>query len=245
MRYLIGIDDTDNPDSRGTGFRARQLSSRLAEAGLAVARGITRHQLLVHPDIPYTSHNSSACLDVELNGGDFATLAAFCRDYLAAESAPGSDAGLCIAAFDAVPEHAVEFGRSAKQVVLTREAARALAERGSLHLEGVTGDHMGMIGALSAVGLRRSGHDGRFIWLKGVRELSGTVRAADLLASTGIDAVETVDGSPIPQEAEVCVDPWPRPVLLNGRAILLTQKKRDGNAGNEWELLPKEAVRRY
>ena len=24
MRYLIGIDDTDNPDSRGTGFRARQ-----------------------------------------------------------------------------------------------------------------------------------------------------------------------------------------------------------------------------
>jgi hypothetical protein len=245
MRYLIGIDDTDNPDSRGTGFRARQLSGRLAEAGLAVARGITRHQLLVHPDIPYTSHNSSACLDVELTGGDFEALAGFCRDYLTAESAPGSDAGLCIAAFDAVTEPAVQFGRSAKQVVLNREAARELAARAGLHLEGVTGDHMGMIGALSAVGLRRSGHDGRFIWLKGVRELSGTASAAQLLETTGIDAVETVDGSPVPQEAAVCVDPWPRPVLLNDRAILLAQKKRDSDAGNEWELLSKEAIRRY
>ena len=35
MRYLIGIDDTDNLESRGTGFRARQLSARLDEAGLA------------------------------------------------------------------------------------------------------------------------------------------------------------------------------------------------------------------
>ncbi|MDH5277317.1 MAG: hypothetical protein OEW88_12915 [Gammaproteobacteria bacterium] len=245
MRYLIGIDDTDNPDSRGTGFRARQLSGRLAEAGLAVTRGITRHQLLVHPDIPYTSHNSSACLDVDLTGGELNTLADFCRDYLAAESAPGSDAGLCVAAFDGVAEIVVEFGRSAKQVVLTREEARELAARVGLHLEGVTGDHMGMIGALSAVGLRKSGHDGRFIWLKGVRELSGTASAGHLLEATGIDSVETVDGKAIPKEAEIRVDPWPRPVLLNGRAVLLAQEKRDNNAGYDWELLPKEAVRRY
>jgi hypothetical protein len=245
MRYLIGIDDTDNPDSRGTGFRARQLSGRLAEAGLAVTRGITRHQLLVHPDIPYTSHNSSACLDVELTGGSFSALAGFCRDYLGAESAPGSDAGLCIAAFDSVPESTVDFGRSAKQVVLTREGAQELAARVGLHLEGVTGDHMGMIGALSAVGLRKSGHDGRFIWLKGVRELSGTASAAHLLQATGIDAVETVDGAAIPKEAEIRVDPWPRPVLLNGRAVLLAQKKREDDAGTEWELLPKETIRRY
>lgn len=56
MRYLIGIDDTDNLESRGTGFRARQLLQRLAEAGFARPLGITRHQLYVHSDIPYTSH---------------------------------------------------------------------------------------------------------------------------------------------------------------------------------------------
>ena len=30
MRFLVGIDDTDNLESRGTGHRARQLSEALA-----------------------------------------------------------------------------------------------------------------------------------------------------------------------------------------------------------------------
>lgn len=245
MRYLIGIDDTDNPDSRGTGFRARQLGARLGEAGLAELRGITRHQLFVHPDIPYTSHNSAACLDVRLLDGSMGMLRDFCRDYLAAESAPGSDAGLCVAGFDAVADEVVVFGRSAKHTVLTREQARDLAGRQGLHLEGVTGDHMGMIGALSAVGLRRSGHDGRFIWLRGVRELSGTAIVDDLLATTGIDSVETVDADPVPGKARVCVDPWPRPVLLDGRAVLLAQKTDKSGTAYDWELLSKDAIRRY
>ena len=60
----IGIDDTDNPDTRGTGFRARQLVDRLHDRDMARTVGVTRHQLLVDDRIPYTSHNSSACLAV-------------------------------------------------------------------------------------------------------------------------------------------------------------------------------------
>ena len=245
MRYLIGIDDTDNPDSRGTGFRARQLGARLGEAGLAELLGVTRHQLFVHPAIPYTSHNSSACLSVRLTGGSAQDLGDFCRDYLAVESADGSDAGLCVAAYEEVSEAVVSFGRSAKEVVLDQDSARNVAGRCGLRLEGVTGDHMGIIGALSAVGLRRGGHDGRFIWLSGVRELSGVAVADDLLGSTGIDAIETVDGRTVTGKATVRVDPWPRPVLLNGRAVLLVQESGQEDAACEWELLPKEVVRRY
>lgn len=64
-RWLIGLDDTDNLESRGTGFRARQMAEHLesSKCGL-IATGITRHQLLVDPRIPYTSHNSSACISV-------------------------------------------------------------------------------------------------------------------------------------------------------------------------------------
>ena len=62
MRYLIGIGHTDNPESRGTGHRARQLVESLAEQALAQPLAITRHQLLAWPAIPYTSHNSSAYL---------------------------------------------------------------------------------------------------------------------------------------------------------------------------------------
>src|SRR5512145_2245003 len=99
MRCLIGIDDTDNLESRGTGFRARQLGARLSAAGLGRLRGITRHQLYVHPSIPYTSHNSSACLDVDLADDRYADARDFCREYLATESAAGSDAGLCLVPF--------------------------------------------------------------------------------------------------------------------------------------------------
>jgi tRNA(Ile2) C34 agmatinyltransferase TiaS len=63
MQLLIGIDDTDNKESRGTGFNARQLGHLLTKEGCEVMN-ITRHQLFVHNDIPYTSQNSSACLNV-------------------------------------------------------------------------------------------------------------------------------------------------------------------------------------
>jgi hypothetical protein len=245
MRCLICIDDTDNLESRGTGFRARQLGARLAEAGLGRLRGVTRHQLYVHPSIPYTSHNSSACLDVDLHDDRLADVRDFCRDYLATESADGSDAGLCLAVFDEVADEVVEFGRSAKERILTREQAHELAGRHRIHLEGVTGDRMGVIGALAGVGLRRGGHDGRFIWLKGVRELTGTATAGTLLATTGIDSVETVDGQPLPADAEVMVDPWPRPVLLHGRAVLLTEANGGENERSGWRILSKEAIRRY
>jgi hypothetical protein len=245
MRCLISIDDTDNLESRGTGFRARQLGASLAEEALGRVRGITRHQLYVHESIPYTSHNSAACLDVDLPDGGFDAARDFCRDFLARESADGSDAGLCVAVFDAIDDEVVSFGRSAKTSIRRREEAHSLADRHGIHLEGVTGERIGVIGALAAVGLRRSGHDGRFLWVEGIRELNGVATAATLLATTGIDSVESIDGVPLPPEAVVQVDPWPRPVLLNGRAVLLAETKRGENGPDGWSILSKEAIRRY
>ena len=39
-------------------------------SGTNIVHGISRHQLYVHPDIPYTSHNSSLCLDLDWLGGE-------------------------------------------------------------------------------------------------------------------------------------------------------------------------------
>lgn len=245
MRCLIGIDDTDNTESRGTGFRARQLGARFGETGLGRLWGITRHQLFVHPSIPYTSHNSAACLDVEIDAARQHDVIALCRTYLREQSAPGSDAGFCVAPHDAVDEFLVGFGQAAKTTILSQAQATYVAAECRVHLEGCTGDHDGIIGALSAVGLRRSGEDGRFIWLPGVRELSGTETAARLLATTGIESVQTQSGEEIPGEARIRVDPWPRPVLLGGRAVLLATEAKEANAGYGWEILPREAVRRY
>ena len=64
MRVYIGFDDTDNITAdRGTGKLARWFENELPE-GCRV-EGVVRQQLLVDDRIPYTSHNSSACVMVD------------------------------------------------------------------------------------------------------------------------------------------------------------------------------------
>jgi len=41
------------------------------------------------------------------------------------------------------------------------------------------------------------------------------------------------------------VDPWPRAVLIDGRAVLLVEKPENNNVGFDWQLLPREEIRRF
>lgn len=246
-RLLVGMDDTDNLESRGTGFLARQFGRQLMEEGLADVRGISRHQLYVHPDIPYTSHNSALCLDIDWRGGALVQLADMCRDYLAHYAAQGSDAAYSIAVYDDIPSEVVDFGRDAKSKVLTKSLAAALAKRTGILLEGVTGDHGGIIGAIACVGLRKSGHDGRFVWVKGVRDLDGITTVAHLLGQTGIELLQNSDHEVIDTAGHDRVDvaPWPRPVLLNDKAVLLIERVEGSHAGCEWKIVSREGTRKY
>src|SRR5512135_1687537 len=132
-RILIGIDDTDNDTSIGTGRLARQLAAECQERGMAVT-GVTRHQFLVDPAIPYTSHNSGACIMIDADVDVAAATFAF--DFIAERSAAGSDPGVCIAPADRVSDELMEFGRAASREVLTMEQAFALAARAGVLLRG-------------------------------------------------------------------------------------------------------------
>jgi hypothetical protein len=244
-RLLIGIDDTDNLESRGTGFHARELGRLIAARGLAVCYGISRHQLLFDPRIPYTSHNSALCLDIKIRDGRFGALYECCRDTLLADSAPGSDAGLCIAAWQDADSTVEEFGLRAKREIVTQADAQELARARNILLEGLTGDHGGIIGALAAAGLRKTERDGRFVWRRGVRELSGIVTAGDLLARTGIDEIRSLSGVAVGADEAINVEPWPRPVLIDGRAVLLVEKTEEIYASYGWRLAPKDIVKQY
>lgn len=245
VRLLVAIDDTDNLESRGTGHRARGLGHMLALDGLARVHGISRHQLYVHPDIPYTSHNSSLCLDLDWLGGPLQDLADIVYAFLDEHSAPGSDAAFAIAPFDDVSEAVMDFGRRAKTTVLTQDAARALAADEGIILTGVTGTQGGVIGSLAGVGLRRTGHDGRFVWVEGVRDLKGVVSIETLMRTTGIHLVRTPGGeSPGPGQT-ISVDPWPRPVLIGHQAVLLIEKAETTNGACDWQLVPREYTKQY
>src|SRR5262249_51531027 len=147
------------------------------------------------------------------------------RDYLGRTAAPGSDAGLCVALFEEAGVEIIGFGERAKCEVLTKLEAMALAARAGFRLEGATGDHGGIIGALACVGLRKTGNDGRFVWVEGVRELDGIATAGHLLETTGIDVLRNVSGLKQPgAEDLIDVAPWPRPVLLDHKAVLLIEE---------------------
>ena len=225
MRYLIGIDDTDNLQSRGTGHRARMLGLGLQEVSLCRLRNITRHQLFVSPLIPYTSHNSSASLVVD-QVADPAELITYCREFLLRESADGSDAGLCVAPDEIVNESVIDWGNRAKYVVLTMDDAYALAAKNHIYLEGLTGEKCGIIGSLAAVGLRKEGNDGRLLWLPELRETTGIFKIADLYKKLEIDAIVDMDGQDTDPEALVEITNWSRPVMRGNKITLVLQKNR-------------------
>jgi hypothetical protein len=237
MKYLIGIDDTDNIESRGTGHRVRQLADWLAENQLAVPLGITRHQLLVDPKIPYTSHNSSACLSVETGNPEDVWEAS--REFLLRESALGSDAGLTLAQWDSINESVLFFAKRAKLVVLTMPEAQQTASQSRIRYEGLTGTHGGIIGALSAIGLHRAGNDGRYLWLPGLRELKGKYQASEICAMGHIDRVCTLGNSELHSKSMVDVGEWVRPVLRDGKSTLYVEENN-----HEWNIISKEHIKK-
>ncbi|MFH2094989.1 MAG: ABC transporter substrate-binding protein [Bacteroidota bacterium] len=241
MKYLIGIDDTDNKDSRGTGYRARMMAGRLHEHGFAEVLSITRHQLFFHPDIPYTSQNSSACLEAESTDADL--LHSFCRDFLLADCAPGSDAGLCIIPEESVNEEIISFGHNAKSIILKQSDAVALARKHNILLEGLTGTKDGVIGALAGCGLRKSGNDGRCIWLKGkeLRDFNGIYTAGELLSMINVDIITDMHGKHVAKHDRIFTDNWLRPVIKNNKITIIATEETCKT--HEWRIATKEYIK--
>lgn len=241
MIVFLGIDDTDNATSRGTGYQARRLGEALTARRLAILRAITRHQLLVDPQIPYTSHNSSACLVLDAAEGSISDLRDFVVRELGSHSAAGSNVGICIATHHVIDRSVEDFGHAAKRKVLSEETAHKLARDRGIILEGLTGSGAGVIGALAAVGLHKSGEDGRFIWLPGLRELSDTYTVRDLTRLLGVDIMSQSGEAP-PTTAEINIGEWVRPVLRQGRAILLVEEAEQDDKIC-WRLIDKSIVK--
>ena len=243
-RFYIGIDDTDVIGSPGTGHHARELAERLEEDANASINGITRHQLLIHPDVPYTSRNSSACIELDINQSFM--LEDFCINYLLEIAPEGSDIGLCIIEKEKSNGELLNWGVAAKNKVLKQEWAVELAAEKGVFLKGLTGNQDGVIGALAAVGLRSGGNDGRFVWLRGNRELRdlipGEYTAERIMKETGIDRINAVNGTRVLPADKILAGEWIRPLLINDKPVL-TVEKNDSNNDIKWKTLPKEYIR--
>jgi len=234
MNLLIALDDTDNKESIGTGRLARMLAEGLTESGLIKQKGTTRHQFLVHPDIPYTSHNSSACIEADTDAEKTDEIFNFSRDFILAHFNEGSNPGLCVLDREGVPKELVRLGLLAQKEVITVGYARKLAEQLNVPVwwYGETGQ--GIIGAMGGVGLRSTGNDGRFIGMDGIRDIKGTVSVGEICKKTSIMKVLTPTGEALGEHVTVNTLNWIRPVLQNGEPVLTVLKEED-----EWRTIEK------
>lgn len=254
-RYVICcVDDTDDlTGDTSTGYLAERIADGVAAIGGQVVLGITRHQLLLADDVPYTSHNSSMCFAALLPVGGAEDLRRRAVKMVARHRAATSDPGLCIADLPARElddrmrrevDRLGAFGSKAKVELCTKEEAYALAEGMpwlTLTEHGGTGD--GVIGALAGVGLRLGGSDGRF---RGRWDLAGLLASAGAepgmrampvgefcaaLESIAAGSVRVLDVSGCPVDADVplVLDAEAKPILRDG-ALAVVVRVRDGEA---------------
>ncbi len=224
MALYLAIDDTDIKGSRGTGKLARAIARDLSLNWPVTA--VTRHQLLVHEAIPFTSHNSCAVIHIKMDNGE-ASDSVFerARQMILDDFIEGSDPGIAIASGSQVTPALIAFGKDAKTTVLKQESARSLAKNLSIRLEGLGGSEDGVIGAMAGLGLAATGNDGRFVQIGRIRDISGPCSAEDLLCA-GVDAITTPDGRPVRSGKVVTPNGKSvKPCLIEGNSILFVEEK--------------------
>lgn len=219
MRVYIGFDDTDVLGSAvGTGKLARRFEHLVPEPCRVWA--VIRQQLLVDAAIPFTSHNSSACVVVECPNASFVdALTRSAVTHIEAMAIPGSDPGLCVVVEGDPAMSALQsFGLQCTATVVSQRDA--LQAAGDAHLSGHGGTNDGVIGAAAAVGLTATGWCGRFIEYADLRSLPERVRISELVQK-GIRAVSIDRDARCPRpEDMVDTKGWLRPRLWGHEAVL-------------------------
>jgi len=223
MIYL-GIDDTDTLESRGTGNLARVIAAAIAQSHEVF--GVTRHQLFVHKDIPFTSHNSCAVIHVQAAESAMDRIFETAKKVMLADFVEGSDPGLSIASDNQISSSLVAFAQDAKTVVVTQQRARELALNCGVRLEGLGGTNGGVIGAIAGVALASLQNDGRFLLKGRNRELHGACTVPEIVGA-GIDEVLTLKGETV-SNGLVQIPKNATPSYVLGKAVLFVEPSGDG-----------------
>lgn len=241
MKLLICIDDTDNLNSKGTGTIADELKVLIKFTLGCEAGFVTRHQLLIHEGIPYTSHNSSMCFPCEIEDKDYDRIVALCFDHLKKESAPGSDPGLAVAVLGKVDEAAlINYGKDAKRKIISKKDAYTLAKEANVYLDEAGGTGDGVIGALAGIGLRLWGNDGT---LRGQlpQFAEGKTYSVKDFTNTGIiSSVQDENGNQLNPDEQVLVGWKAKPSMINGKLTLLVTKQ-----AGIWAVMEKQEMRNF
>jgi len=244
------MDDTDMPGTKGTGWLVQEICRELKDLGLGESSAISRHQLFVHEDIPFTSHNSAMCFELELENQNLVPrLMDYLVSCLESRCQPGSDPGLCVTGpLDKEKQRQLSaFGTRAKQAVCTKQDAYALAQNMGIHLSehGGTGD--GIIGALAGTGLRMTGNDGRYRGWYNLGKPGDVVSVADLCAYPFIDTVVRSNGSELSLSDKVVIGSEKTKTVRMGfhQVVTTTENETAEETGIALRTITKQEAKSY
>lgn len=224
-RIFIGIDDTDNAESKGTGFFSRELGHSIEKKGLGKVLGISRHQLLKSSDIIYTTRNSASCIELMICI-DIKEIVSFIKDFIKKNATPESHTGFCIIDSQRVTKNLILFGKKAQKSKISISDATSIAKEDCIYVGGKSETANGIIGALAAIGLRASGNDGIMIWAKGkeIMPMKGVFNAGEVYSSTHIDILKSVDGFKIPVNARIEICETDNPTIKENSVTLFVEE---------------------
>ncbi len=245
MRLLVCIDDTDSKTSeKGTGAIADDIRRMIRNHFGVTPSFVSRHQLLIHPNVPYTSHNSSMCFGVELPEDRYEELVEQTREIVSTESDPESDPGLAIANIDTVDvKQIVDYGKECKRRLMTKADAYQVAKQAGFFLEELGGTGDGVIGAAAGIGLRLWGFDGTMKGKPKDLEPGHVYDLSELTKSRFIERVVTEDGSPIPEDGKLRLPNKTKVAVYEG--ILSMFVEPDPEEEGFWSPLDRERAKHF
>ncbi|MDD6311477.1 MAG: hypothetical protein PUB09_06115 [Firmicutes bacterium] len=232
MKLYLCVDDTDDlTKSTSTGKIADMIASGVCDLGGRLELGITRHQLLIHEDIDYTSHNSSMCMVLDMaDDVKMEEVKAISEKILRDNMAGTSDPGICFCKLSEleVPEELIVFGKRAQKEVIQKKEAYDLADS----LKGVElyeygGTGAGVIGAIAGVGLRLSGCDGMFRGkVKGFENQSHTADEWKKLIEVE-QFVDFASGSVLPDDTVIVSGEQIKRAMVDRKISIIAKAKGD------------------
>lgn len=240
INILLCVDDTDDlTKAISTGKIAKYIQKGIKENNYGKCYDITRHQLFIHKDIKYTSHNSSMCFKAEINDQNYQDVIDLAVNTVVKYKSDVADPGICVVNLDKLEDKQalIDYGFKCKSQVVTKDEAYALADKLGIYLTEHGGTGIGIIGALAGCGLRLSGEDGEF---KISIDLEDTeISALQMKNTYKADVIKTIDGKILKDDDIIRFESGKKKIVLKeNKKIFFVKPLQD-----KYLACPKEQVR--